>query len=141
MMLRVLLDNSVLQRRDQPEVADALERLADDETVELVSCPPQALEFCFSARQGSEAHDRFRRILDAWIPLELAPPVSMVLDIQRALWSAGKYRAAGSMETLIAGWALVNRATVVHYDRDYAHIASVTSGFRQEAVAGWGTLV
>jgi len=49
----------------------------------------------------------------------------LVLDIQSALWNAGLVRAAGSLDILIAGYAMVNNATVLAADHDFDHIARV----------------
>jgi predicted nucleic acid-binding protein len=58
----------------------------------------------------------------------------LVLDIQSALWTSGPVRAAGSLDILIAAYAIVNDATVLAADHDFGHIAAV-SGLRHEYVA------
>jgi predicted nucleic acid-binding protein len=91
----------------------------------FVTCPPQVLEFCHSAR-GPQEHGRYRERISLGFPLERAPDESVVLDIQSALWNAGLVRAAGPLDILIAGYALVNNATVLAADHDFDHIARVT---------------
>lgn len=59
-------------------------------------------------------------------PLERAPDESLVLDIQSALWNGGMVRAAGSLDIIIAGYAIVNDATVLAADYDFGYIARVT---------------
>ena len=49
-----------------------------------------------------------------------------MLDLQEALWANGLIRAATPMGLLIAGYAIVNDATVLTCDPDFLHIASVT---------------
>ncbi|MGV0738965.1 hypothetical protein ABQF35_19745 [Mycobacterium syngnathidarum] len=57
-----------------------------------------------------------------------------MIDVQSALRNAGLVRAAGSLDTLIAGYAIVNDATVLAADCDFEHIASVVD-LRHECVA------
>ena len=47
-------------------------------------------------------------------------------EIQSALALAGQHRAAGSFDVLVAAFGLTYQATVLHHDRDYDVIASVT---------------
>lgn len=90
-----------------------------------MTCPPQVLEFCHSARTPEE-HDRHREQIGLGFPLEHAPDESLVLDIQSALWSSGLVRSVGAVDILIAGYAITNDATVLTADHDFDHIASVT---------------
>ena len=90
----------------------------------LVTCPPQVLEFCHSARTPAE-HARYRERMSLGFPLERAPDETLVLDIQGALWNAGLVRAAGAVDVLIAGYAIANDATVLAADHDFGHIARV----------------
>ena len=137
---KVLLDNSVLQRRDQPRCAEALKTLAAQDWLLLVSCPEQAAEFCFSAPQTDGQYETYRQIIDAWMPLPTAPSVKNVLDLQHRLWVHSLYRAAGAMDTIIAAWALANDACVVHYDHDYEYLAHVEPRLKQYPIAPWGML-
>ncbi|WIY84060.1 hypothetical protein [Propionimicrobium sp. PCR01-08-3] len=138
--MRVLLDNSVLRRRNNEAVALEIRTLDADDSVELMSCPPQVLEFCFSAQQGVRSYDVFRDVISGWTPLLHTPSVETVLELQRKLWEAEKYRAAGAMDTLIAAWALVNDTSVVHYDRDFVHLASVIPEFKQAPILPFGSI-
>lgn len=56
-----------------------------------------------------------------------------MLDLQAALWGAGLVRAAGAVDILIAGYAIVNDATVLAADHDFDYIARV-SDLRHEYV-------
>lgn len=134
-MTDYLVDNSVWARAisgDRNAVARLrrIERAASDL---LVTCPPQVLEFCHSARTPAE-HQRYREQISLGFPLEHAPDESLVLDIQDALWNSGLVRAAGPLDILIAGYAIQNEATVLAADRDFDHIAKV-SELRHEYVA------
>ena len=126
-MTAYLGDNSACARAillDQGMVS-RLRRIERAPADLLVTCPPQVLEFCHSAR-GPQEHARYRERISLGFPLERAPDESVVLDIQSALWNAGLVRAAGPLDILIAGYALVNNATVLAADHDFDHIARVT---------------
>jgi len=130
-----LVDNSVWSRLvlgDQTVTARLrqIERAPSDL---FVTCPPQVLEFCHSARTP-EDHARYRAQIALGFPLERAPDESLVLDIQHRLWASGRVRAAGAVDLLIAGYAIVNDAIVLAADHDFDHIAAV-SDLRHEYVA------
>jgi predicted nucleic acid-binding protein len=121
-----LVDNSVWARLASGDraVADRLRRIERAPADLFVTCAPQVLEFCHSARTPEE-HRAFRDQISLGFPLERAPDESLVLEIQTALWASGLVRAAGPVDILIAGYAMVNDATVLAADRDFEHIAQV----------------
>lgn len=127
-MTDFLVDNSVWARlaSGDTRITARLRRIAQAPADLFVTCPPQVLEFCHSARTPEE-HARYREQISLGFPLERAPDESLVLDIQSALWNSGLVRSAGSLDILIAGYALVNNATVLASDHDFAHIAAVTA--------------
>jgi predicted nucleic acid-binding protein len=130
-----LVDNSAWSRLalgDQAVTARLrqIERAPSDL---FVTCPPQVLEFCHSARTPEE-HALHRTQICLGFPLERAPDESLVLDIQGRLWVGGLVRAAGAVDILIAGYAIVNDAIVLAADHDFGHIAAV-SDLRHEYVA------
>ena len=134
-MTDYLIDNSVWARLATGDVSITarLRRIERAPADLFVTCPPQVLEFCHSARTAEE-HARYREQIGLGFPLEHAPDESLVLDIQAALWSSGLVRSAGAADILIAGYAIVNDATVLAADHDFDHIASVTD-LRHEYVA------
>ncbi|MFT4293929.1 MAG: PIN domain-containing protein [Micropruina sp.] len=134
-MTDYLVDNSVWARlaAGDPGITARLRQIERAPADLFVTCPPQVLEFCHSARTPGE-HAHYREQISLGFPLEHAPEESLVLDIQSALWNAGLVRAAGSLDILIAGYAIVNDATVLAADRDFDHIASVTD-LRHEYIA------
>lgn len=134
-MTDYLVDNSVWARAISGDLSMAarLRRIERGSADLFVTCPPQVLEFCHSARTPQEyAHYRDR--ISLGFPLERAPDESLVLDIQSALWNAGLVRAAGSLDILVAGYAIVNDATVLAADHDFDHIARVAD-LRHEYIA------
>ena len=134
-MTDYLVDNSVWAglASGDTRITARLRRIERAPADLFVTCPPQVLEFCQSAR-NSEEHARYRDQISLGFPLERAPDESLVLDIQTAVWGAGLVRAAGSLDILIAGYAIVNDATVLAADHDFDHIAAVTD-LQQEYVA------
>lgn len=134
-MTDYLVDNSVWARAISGDTAitTRLRRIERAPADLFVTCPPQVLEFCHSARTPEE-HARYREQISRGFPLEHAPEESLVLDIQSTLWSSVLVRAAGSLDILIAGYAIVNDATVLTADHDFDHIATV-SDLRHEYIA------
>lgn len=137
-MADYLVDNSVWARlaSGDPEIAARLRRIERAPADLFVTCPPQVLEFCHSARTPEE-HARYRDRISLGFPLERAPDEATLLDLQGALWSAGLVRSAGAVDLLVAAYALINDATVFTADRDFAHIARV-SELRHEYIAPSG---
>ncbi|MFV0433655.1 MAG: PIN domain-containing protein [Leucobacter sp.] len=134
-MTDYLVDNSVWARLAAGDVGITarLRRIERAPADLFVTCPPQVLEFCHSARTPEE-HRKYRERIGLGFPLEYAPDESLVLDIQAALWDSGLVRSAGAIDVLIAGYAIVNEATVLTADHDFGHIASVTD-LRHEYIA------
>jgi predicted nucleic acid-binding protein len=129
-----LVDNSVWQKAHRsPVIASRLRALSPQHLI--ITCPPQVLEYCHSARSTAD-YDSLRADMDALLPASVHPDGSAALEIQRALWTTGRMRAAAAFDCLIAAYAMVNDAIVLHSDRDFEHIAAAVGGsFRQEYVA------
>ena len=52
----------------------------------------------------------------------------------------GCVRAVGAMDTLIAAYAILNDAILLHYDREFEFVARVRTDFRHVWVAPRGSL-
>lgn len=73
------------------------------------------------------------------------PTATQALDLQEQLWAHGcvraagahgDLRAAGALDCLIAAYAIVNDANLLHSDHDFEYIAEATRGvLQQEYVA------
>ena len=126
-MTDYIVDNSAWARfaAGDPGVVVALRRIERAPADLIVTCPPQVLEICHSARTPAE-HDVLRETLDLFFPVEHHPGEPEVLALQSALWKAGMVRAAGPRDLHIAAYALANRATVLTCDHDFEHIAAVS---------------
>lgn len=138
---RFLIDNSVWARLAISEpVRDAFRALVNAASpTELYICPPVAVEYGYSSRTGTD-HTNLMQRLGAFTDCPFAPTTADVLRVQNALWNGGLLRAVGSTDTLIAAYAIANEATLVHYDRDFEHVAAVTPGFAQRWIVPRGTL-
>jgi predicted nucleic acid-binding protein len=125
---RVILDNSMWARTPGDaavtELVLDLQRSPHDQ---IVTCPPQVLEFCHSARSLRE-YEELRSFMDSFEALTRKPEQWEILDLQRALWRAGLGRAAGASDLTIAAYAIANDATVFAADRDFVHIARASGG-------------
>lgn len=126
-MTDYLVDNSVWGRLavGDSAIIERLRRIERAPADLFVTCPPQVLEFCHSARSPEE-HELYWDQISLGFPLERAPDEALLLDIQSALWHSGLVRSAGPLDILIAGYAIVNDATVLTSDRDFDYIARVS---------------
>ncbi|MEI4273401.1 PIN domain-containing protein [Klenkia sp. LSe6-5] len=137
---RFIVDNSVWQRMRQPPVRAEVDRIRAAHGAEaLLVCAPVAAEAGFSARSAAD-HDVVAGALAAFAQCSVHPSATDVLDIQGALFRNGLFRAVGALDTVIAAYAVANRAAVLHYDRDFEHVARVHPGFLQRWIAPAGTL-
>jgi len=121
-----LIDNSAWVREAAGDPA-FVERIAEIRSLPadfMVTCPPQVLEYCHSAR-GRDDYKEYRDAISLGFPLEIHPTENDVLDIQEALWESGLARSARAMDILIAAYAISNDAVVLHCDHDYEYIAQV----------------
>lgn len=93
----------------------------------LATCIPLDLEAGFSATSPTDHQLIIAQRRELLVELPNTPEVAnRAREIQSALAAAGQHRAAGSFDVLVAAFALTFRATVLHHDRDYDIIASVT---------------
>ncbi len=138
--MRFLVDNSVWQRARQPPVRTELDRIRTRHGAQaLLVCPPIAAEVGFSARNGPD-HDVVAAALAAFDECAAHPSSADVLDVQSALFHGGLVRAVGALDTVIAAYALANEATVLHYDRDFEHVARVRPTLEHRWIAPAGSL-
>lgn len=133
-MTTYLVDNSVWQKAGRSSaIAERLRELSSQHL--FITCPPQVLEYCHSARSPEE-YAELREDMDELLAAWEHPTEKEALDIQQALWANGMMRAAGSFDCLIAAYAVANGAVVLNSDRDFGHIETATHGaVRQEYIA------
>ncbi len=132
-MTTYLVDNSIWQKAGRSDaIADRLRALSPNHLI--ITCPPQVLEYCHSARNPEEYAD-LREDMDELLPAWEHPTERDALDIQQALWDAGLMRAAAAFDCLIAAYAVANDAVILNSDHDFGYIELATKGqVRQEYV-------
>ncbi len=136
MALSYVLDTSVLKRLRLPSVRKRVEMLAG--SGEIGRATVSDLELGYSARNAAE-WDAFMGALDAFERIETSSEhVQRALQVQRLL-AAKSQRGRKIPDLLIAAAAEQLGATVLHFDADFDHVASVT-GQRCEWVVPAGTI-
>ncbi|NYE19180.1 PIN domain-containing protein [Microbacterium immunditiarum] len=133
-MTTYLVDNSIWQKASTSEaIATRLRELSP--THLIITCPPQVLEYCHSARSPQE-YQELRADMEQLLPAWEHPDEQQALDVQQALWDTGLRRAAAAFDCLIAAYAVVNDAVILNSDHDFGFIEIATRGaVRQEYVA------
>lgn len=129
-----LIDNSILQKvARSANIRRRFEEITH--TYPIYTCPPQVLEYCWSARNPTE-YAELRRDMELYTPAVNTPSQGEVLDIQQALWDSGLMRGAENTDVLIAAYAIANDLTILTADHDFEHIQrALGSGrLRQEFV-------
>ncbi len=121
-----LVDKSALARADrQPTVLSALGKL--DQAGILLTSPLIELEIGYSTRNLTEFDAVAASRREFYRELPLTPMIAeRAKQVQRELVRQGRHRGAGVPDLLIAATAESFGAVVVHYDRDFEVIASVT---------------
>ena len=117
-----LIETSVFTRLHRDEVRARLDQLPGEL---LARCVVTDLELGHSARNERE-WDVVASMLDAFESLNLsAAAVARAQEVQRMVASAG-LRGRKVPDLLIAAAAELEEVTILHYDRDFEIIASLT---------------
>lgn len=133
-MTTYLVDNSIWQKAGRSDaIARHLRQISPQHLI--ITCPPQVLEYCHSARTPEE-YAELRGDMEGLLPAWNHPSVQEAISIQQALWQRGMLRAAGALDCLIAAYAVANDAVILNSDRDFGYLESATDGMvRQEYIA------
>jgi predicted nucleic acid-binding protein len=121
-----LIDKSALVRLARsPDGAEWAERI--HRGVVRISTVTR-LEVGFSARSGSELRAGLERPPLASMPIEYLTPAieDRAVAVQTALADRSQHRAASIPDLLIAATAEVAQLTVLHVDKDFDLIATLT---------------
>ncbi|MFF1876352.1 PIN domain-containing protein [Leifsonia sp. NPDC058230] len=125
-MTTYLVDNSVWQKAGRSaRITARLRELSPQHLI--ITCPPQVLEYCHSARNEAE-YQELRQDMAELLPALSHPTEEQALELQQALWRSGMMRAAGAFDCLIAAYALANDAVLLNSDRDFGYIERATRG-------------
>jgi predicted nucleic acid-binding protein len=120
----MLIDKSAEARWFQPEVAAVLDPLLQESV--LATCAVMDLEMLFSARNGPE-HANLARAREGFIYLETTDAMlQRAKELQGILAKKGQHRAASIPDLIISAVAEHHGATVLHYDKDFDLIASIS---------------
>ncbi|MEE8376076.1 MAG: PIN domain-containing protein [Acidimicrobiia bacterium] len=119
-----LIDTSVWGRDNQPAIQERLQELNRAE--DLWTCRAIDVEVLYSARaKDVSTHVQRRRYLRR---VPITPDImERSLDVAIEMAEAGLHRHAKPMDLIIAAAAEAAELTILHYDRDFDYIASVTS--------------
>ena len=105
-MTTYLVDNSIWQKAGtSTTIAEKLRALSPNHLI--ITCPPQVLEYCHSARDPHE-YAELREDMEELLPAWEHPDEQDALDIQQALWDSGLVRAAAAIDCLIAALSLIH---------------------------------
>lgn len=119
-----LVDTSAFTRITKPAVAAALGPLVVEGRVAL--CRPVAFELGYSARSSAD----YMSIMDLIDAFEFVPVTDgdheRALDLQLQLAASGQHRAISLVDALVAAVAETRSLTVLHYDKDFELIATIT---------------
>lgn len=130
-------DTSALARASNPTIADRLLPLIEDGLV--ARCTVTDLEAGFSS-PSPDAHLAMRDDRGAWPFVVMDQPVlSRAAEVQDALAAGSQHRGAKIADLLIAAAAEAADLVVLHYDRDFDVIATVT-GQRTEWIVDAGSI-
>ncbi len=139
MSVRYLLDKSALARWDEPAVAAVLDPALAAGL--LWSCPPVELEVLFSAQSAAEYATVRGDRSATYSHAALAPEVGVLaLELQGSLASAGRLRAVGPIDLLVAATAVHHDLTVLHYDGDFELLAGADERVAQRWVVPRGSV-
>ncbi|MDP2712924.1 MAG: PIN domain nuclease [Solirubrobacteraceae bacterium] len=119
-----LADKSAYEQQRHSDAADeTLRALAADGA--LAICEIVALELLYSARSRDDYEQRWSDMQSLpWLAVTHAV-MTRALSVQRQLASRGQHRLP-LPDLIVAATATEHDATVLHYDRDFDLIASVT---------------
>jgi len=122
---RFIADKSALSRMRHPAVASVLEPLIL--TGDLGTCGVIELEVLYSAISASDLRTTRHQRAAAFprFPV-MEADFEAAEDLMTALAEAGRHRAAGVADLLIAAVAIRQQLAVYHYDVDFEHIAEVS---------------
>ena len=122
---RFLVDKSALARMRHPAVTAVLEPLILAGLV--TTCGIIELEVLYSAVSSRELVATRRNRAAAFPRVEMTEEDFRRAEaVMEALAEAGRHRSAGIPDLLIAAVAERAGVTLLHYDEDFDHIASVT---------------
>ncbi len=121
-----LIDTSAHARSHHPHIRRVIAGLIADRAA--ATCITVDLEAGYSGRTHDDVRQIAERRRDLYLTLPISEPIAQrARDVQLRMATRGHHRAAGVIDLLTAAIAEHHGATVLHYDADFDHIATVTS--------------
>jgi predicted nucleic acid-binding protein len=122
---RYIADKSALARLRYPQVSAVLEPLIL--AGEVATCSLIELEVLYSARSYPDLTRTLATRSRAFPLVHMAQrDFDRAIEVMSELARQGLHRAVGIPDLLIAAAAEREGLTLIHYDRDYDHVAAVT---------------
>jgi predicted nucleic acid-binding protein len=121
-----LIDKSALVRLADSPDADEWANRIERGLVRITTVT--RLEVGYSARSGGQARAAVRAAPLAAMPVEYLTPAieDRAVDVQLLLADLGRHRAPSIPDLLIAATAELAGVNVLHFDKDFELIASIT---------------
>ncbi|MBA2806405.1 PIN domain nuclease [Streptomyces sp. KM273126] len=93
----------------------------------IATCPITELEFFYSARSTDDRAKGVEnlRLIFGWVPVD-DRAYDRAWQVQEALTRRGQHRSAGPVDLVVAATAELQGLTLLHRDRDFECIATVT---------------
>ncbi|MGH3738268.1 MAG: PIN domain nuclease [Micromonosporaceae bacterium] len=115
-LIRLLRDPTAEQLWDEPRMAGL-----------LAVCPIVELELLYTARSRRDRDTLFEDLKTdyGWVVMP-DRAFERAAATQEALTGQGLHRSAGTVDLLVAATAELHELTLLHYDRDFEHLAAVT---------------
>jgi predicted nucleic acid-binding protein len=120
-----LLDKSALVRLKHEQVDQVVTPLM--KRGQIATCGVTDLEVLYSARSPAEYETVWAHRLAAYRHLPITERVvERAIEVQRALAATSQHRAVGIADLLVAACAELGTAIMLHYDKDFDTVATVT---------------
>ncbi|HZX04210.1 PIN domain-containing protein [Kribbella sp.] len=120
-----LVDTSAQTRTNDPAVRSIIAGLIADGAA--ATCVTVDLEAGFSGRNHQQLQTIAERRRSLYVTLPFTEAVAeRARAVQLRLAARGQQRAAGVVDVLTAAVAEEHGAVILHYDKDFEHIAAVT---------------
>ena len=122
---RFLVDKSALARIHVKAVESVLQPLLKRRR--LVTCAVVDLEVFYSARSPAEYEELVRHRRQSYFNLPMTQEIAeRAMEVQARLVKRSQHRGCGTQDLLIAACAEAHGVPLLHYDKHFDLIASVT---------------
>jgi hypothetical protein len=93
----------------------------------IAVCPITELEFFYSARSPADRERTIQQMQSVlgWVPVH-DRAFSRAWEVQGELTNKAQHRSAGPVDLVVAATAELHGLTLLHHDRDFVQVASIT---------------